>query len=361
MSGHRFRRVQVNSIDVLNEQLRTGAIFAYFILGPETVSSGEGVRYVAKNQTDRGLENWFGDLVNQLVQEQRLAESALDRTLVNWVTDKIEFENVQLDEQGKTTEVQAEDIIRQWAPVVFVYLLWISILFSTQQLMTNTIEEKSNRLVEVLLSSISAVAIMSGKVIGIALTGFTVVTFWLLMAASLFLGLPALLGIDLPIDLASVLADPLFILSFIVYYLLGYLFFAALLAGLGSLCSDLKQANNLVAPIQIFMIMPLIMMIPIAEDPSSILARILSWFPPFTPFVMMNRAAAPPAAWEYLGTTLLLMASLLVIFWFAAKLFRVGILMTGKPPGIREIARLLSAPVSSYPSIGANRKYSEAS
>ena len=99
-------------------------------------------------------------------------------------------------------------------------------------------------------------------------------------------------------------------MSFIVYFILGYLFYAALLCGIGSLANNLKEAQTLMMPIQLLLIVPLVVMVPIGRDPNGLLAQVLSWFPPFTPFVMMNRAAFPPGWITYVGTTLLMLVSI---------------------------------------------------
>ena len=90
-------------------------------------------------------------------------------------------------------------------------------------------------------------------------------------------------------------------------------------------------------------------MMPVARDPNGTLARVLSFVPPFTPFVMMNRAAGPPSAFEYAATTILLVASLAAVYWGAAKIFRIGILMTGKAPKPGEILKWLRVPVGLVP------------
>ena len=92
--------------------------------------------------------------------------------------------------------------------------------------------------------------------------------------------------------------------------------------------------------------LPILLMVPIGRDPNGTLAQVLSYIPPLTPFVMMNRAAAPPSTFEYLSTTILLIISIILALWVAAKIFRIGILLTGKPPGAMEILRWLKAPVS---------------
>ena len=100
------------------------------------------------------------------------------------------------------------------------------------------------------------------------------------------------------------------------------------------------------------LIVPLIVMIPIGKDPNGTLAKVMSYIPLFTPFTMMNRAAAPPTLVEYVTTSILLLVSVGVAMWAAAKVFRIGVLLTGKPPKIREIFRWIKAPVGAVPDRG---------
>ena len=346
ISANYFRMIETSDLDRLNKMIESEELFAYFIIGHNIIEDINDAEYVSNNLTDRDLEIWFGELVSQYVRDQRLARSNIDAETADWLGEAIAFEGITLGGDGEAEEVDSTDIARQWAPVAFVYFLWISVMINTQMLITNTIEEKSNKLVEVLLSSVSAISLMGGKIIGIAATGLTIIIAWLTMVLAFFTGLPMLAGLELPIDLSSVMADPWFLGSFIIYFLLGYLFYAALLVGLGSLCNNQKEAQNLIMPVQLIQMVPIFLMIPIGRDPNGTLAQVLSYIPPLTPFVMMNRAAGTPSTHEYIATTILLLVSIVVAFWLAAKIFRVGILMTGKPPGVKEIFRLLRAPVT---------------
>jgi ABC-type Na+ efflux pump permease subunit len=229
--------------------------------------------------------------------------------------------------------------------VAFVYLLWISVFVIAQMLLTNTIEEKSNKIMEVLLSSVSPIQLMAGKIVGIAGTGLTMVVSWVVFFLASVKVMPLLLDQLPDIDFALIARDPIYIASFLAYFILGYLFLAAVLVGIGSVCSSLKEAQNLMGPVTIIMIIPLLAMVPIGQDPNGTIAKVLSYIPPFTPFVMMNRAAGPPAPMEYVVTTILLVVSIAIALWAAAKLFRIGILMTGKPPKPMEILRWIRAPV----------------
>lgn len=329
----------------LNTMISDESLFAYFVIGAEPIVDSDGSRYVSKNLTNKDLLNWFGGYVSRQIRKERLRQEEIEPSVANWIQQPLIFAGTQISAAGEEEQVTADDVVHQWAPVVFVYLLWISILINSQMLLTNTIEEKSNKLIEVLLSSISPIELMAGKILGIAATGLTIIGIWVLMILSLLVFLPLSLDIALPFDLSTVASDPWFLTSFLLYFVLGYLLYAAILVGLGSVCNNLKEAQNLMLPVQLIQVIPIIVMVPIGRDPNGLLAQILSYVPPLTPFVMMNRAAAPPTTSEYVITTLLLVISIAVALWAAAKIFRVGILLTGKRPGIREIIRWLRAPV----------------
>ena len=331
-------------IETLNEMVKKEELFAYFIIGDDPVHGERPIRYVSSNLTDEDLRRWFGNLATEAVRDVRLQEKEIDPDVAEWLQTPVEIESKKLGASGEE-EVDATDRVRQWAPVAFVYLLWIAIFSIAQMLLTNTVEEKSNRIMEVLLSSVSPLQLMNGKIAGIAVTGLLMVSAWVVFVIAAVMGLPRLLGDTLSVDLTSIATDAFYLGSFVVYFLLGYLFFAALLVAIGSVCNSLKEAQNLQSPVMILLMVPLFSMMPIAQDPNGTLAKVLSYVPPFTPFVMMNRAAGPPAAWEYVATTALLLVSLVFVMWAAAKVFRVGVLMTGKPPKVSEILRWIRVPV----------------
>lgn len=344
ISTNDYRQQPGGSEDELNQQLISGELFAYFILEAELLEDSRRAQYISNNLTDQTLQTWFGRHVSQHVQSERLAQSNLDAETAKWISEPVEFEGITIGKDG-TREVDSQDVVRQWAPVAFVFFLWISILINTQLLLTNTVEEKSNKLIEVLLSSVSPIELMAGKILGIAGTGLTIIGCWGLILLLFFIGLPSLAGANLPVDPVAIIGEPRALALFLMYFVLGYLLYAALLVGLGSLCNNLKDAQNLIMPVQMIQLIPMLLLVPIAQDPNGSLAVFLSYIPPLTPFVMMNRTAGPPTSMEYITTTVLLVISIVIAFWFAAKLFRIGILMTGKPPSLREIGKLLKAPV----------------
>ncbi len=336
-------------LEELNRKVVDQELFGYFVVGKDPVKGEGEFKYVSANLTDDDLLRWFSRLATDAVRERRLEEKEIDKEVAAWIQEPLRFSSKTVGKEGTEEDVDVQDKIRHFAPVAFVYLLWFAVFLNSQMLLTNTVEEKSNRIMEVLLSSVSPSQLMAGKIAGIAATGLTVVGSWAIFFYLAVKFIPRLMAEDPPFDLSVIATDPFYMGSFVVYFFLGYLFMSALLVGIGSVCNSLKEAQNMMMPVTLLTIVPLLLMIPIAEDPNSTLAKGLSYFPPFTPFVMMNRAAAPPSAFEYVATTILMVASIVFVHWAAAKVFRIGILMTGKPPKPAEILKWIRAPVGVVP------------
>ncbi|HGY90033.1 MAG TPA: ABC transporter permease [Planctomycetes bacterium] len=325
------------------EALNEGRIFAYIVVGKDPIETSQGNKYVSNNLTDDALRNWFARFASEVVREKRIEREGIDEEVIRRIQTPVVFKAVQLTETGEETKVESVDKAMQFIPIAFVYLLWIAIFMISQMLLTNTIEEKSNRTIEVLLSSVSPTELMAGKIVGIALTGLTVVLCWVMFFVLTIKAAPAM-NLEPPFDLTPLITYPKYLVSFVVYFLLGYLLYASLLVGIGSVCNSLKEAQNLMMPVSVMLMIPLFTMFPIVQDPNGALARVMTFIPLTTPFAMMNRAAADIPTWEYLVSGVLLLATIALFVWAAGKIFRVGILMTGKPPKLKEIIRwVLSA------------------
>ena len=353
----RYQRVDVpadvaDAEEWLRERMQAKELFAYFLLGRDPVGTEEqpkGFKYVSNNTIDDELQDWVAGIANEEVRHRRFEDRQISKSTAEAILKPLNFQELQISKEGEETKVSGRDELRQVAPIVFVYLLWLTVFITVQMLLTNTIEEKSNRIIEVLLSSVSPLELMKGKVLGIAATGLTMILSWVFFSFLALKFLPQLMGGEKAPDLMVFFQEPIFIASFIGYFIAGYLFYAAILVGVGSVCNSLKEAQNLMNPVMILLIIPLAAMMPIGKDPNGTLAKVLTYIPFFTPFTMMNRAAGPPAWWEYALTSVLMVVSIFLAFWAAAKIFRIGILMTGKPPKVLEIVRWLRAPVGTVP------------
>ena len=312
-------------------------------------------KYVTRqeNLADSNLKNWFGRHAGDLLRDRRVGKLRIAKGDADWVSAGVRWDEKRATASGREEEVEKSDTFLQFAPVVFVYLLWITIFTSANFLLTNTVEEKSNRIIEVLLSSVSPQQLMVGKILGLAATGLVMVGSWAFFAYA-GIKIAPLFGESIGsgvanLGLEKIVANPRYMISFIVYFLAGYLLYASVLAGIGSVCNSLKEAQNLMQPVVIFLIVPLLAMIPIAQEPNGPLAKFLTYIPLFTPFIMMNRAGGPPSSLEYLITSVLIIATIWIALKLAGKVFRIGVLMTGKPPKIREIWGWLRQPEGAVP------------
>jgi ABC-2 type transport system permease protein len=346
-SLERFERVAVPAGSEPEPELRKlleqgdDVLFAYFVIAKDPLDSVEGQKYVSNNLTDESLASWFREHAGAVVRNERIKREGLDPEVIARLDQSVTFESKKVSDSGEEAEVSVLDQAKQWAPAGFTYLLWISVFATASMLMNGIVEEKSNKLIEALLSCVSPMELMSGKVLGIAATGLTLVAGWVVMYFGLFLVLPVWISGMRDRNLADLVTQPAYLFSFLVYFVLGYLMYGAILLALGSLCSSPQDAQNMMGPVVMLLLLPLIAMMPVVQDPNGLIARVLSYIPLFTPFTMMNRAAGPPSWWEYVLTTLLLIGTVYSTLWAAAKVFRIGILMTGKPPRPKELWRII--------------------
>ncbi|NBP24247.1 MAG: ABC transporter permease [Proteobacteria bacterium] len=230
-----------------------------------------------------------------------------------------------------------------------MYLLWIAVFGVSQMLLNSLIEERSNRILEVLMSSVTPLELMAGKLVGVAAVGtvmalawigsLVLVTFWMIHTSGAAALAPDSMVTRLPIELATLLGDSWLLPAFGLYFLLGYLFYAGVILALGSTCNDLKEAQNFTGVIALLMMVPLVSITFIPKDPNGPVATVLSWIPPYTPFVMMNRVAAHPPMLEVIGTLVLLVVSDIVVLWACARIFRIAVLRTGQPASLAQLLR----------------------
>jgi ABC-2 type transport system permease protein len=203
-----------------------------------------------------------------------------------------------------------------------------------QQMLSSVIEEKNSRIIEMLLSAVSPFELMAGKILGLGAIGLTIVGLWITVSY----GYIVWQGIS--VDISGKL-----LFCFVVYYILGFLLFSSLLAAIGSICNTLKETQELMMPIIMIMVLPMVAWFKLVQSPDGIFARVLSLVPPVSPLVMPLRISAGSnvSNIEILASVGLLAASVLLMMWLAGKIFRTGILMYGKRPSLREISRWLRA------------------
>lgn len=299
-----------------------------------------GIQYWSANLADEDLKDEVERAANDEFRRTEYESALGDKASVVKTVQRTHLPFAALNPKKEAGEeaVSIADQIRQWAPTGFVYLLWIAIFTISQMLLNNTIEEKSNRIIEVLLSSVTPGELMMGKLGGIAAVGLTMIGAWILSLVAI-LQLKAGQEAEIARELLKVLQTSGLLSAFVLYFVLGYLLYSGIFLAIGSLCNTLKEAQNMMGPIMIIMIVPLMTMMFIPKEPNGTLATVLSWIPLYTPFVMMNRAAADPPLFDRVGTLILLVATTIGVLWLSGRIFRIGILRTGQPPKLMELVR----------------------
>ncbi|NNF06265.1 MAG: ABC transporter permease, partial [Candidatus Eisenbacteria bacterium] len=315
-------------IETLSEDVKEKKITSFIVLSPGLVEGTSGSEYYTSNVSREEPRRSIVRALTEVVREARFNESGIEQELVQAIYAPVATRDFDLS-STETTEVDSGSReARAFIPMIFVYLMFIGILSQSQTMLTSTVEEKSNRVMEVLLSSVSPFQLMAGKMLGLALVSMTLFLVWMGGAAFMIV----------KNDLQSLVQFST-LAYFLVYFFFGYLIYAAIMAAMGSLCNDLKEAQNLMTPFMVIMFVPLALMYWIGQNPDHVLGVALSYVPLFTPFLMINRlsSALPPGGFEIALSIIVLIVSLFGTVWLAGRVFRIGVLMYGKPPAMREV------------------------
>ncbi|MBN1845201.1 MAG: ABC transporter permease [Sedimentisphaerales bacterium] len=318
------------------EGLRRGEMDAYVVLEPEILDGRGSIQFYSRDTKASDLD-YIGrveNLLNQAVINKRCQREKLDAELIGRLRQRVGFRQIMLGAEvnQERQQKQSETITRMMLPFFFMYLMFLGIMGMGQQLLTSVIEEKNSRVIEVLLSAVTPFELMAGKILGLAAIGVTMMTIWCAAAY----GAARWQGMNIPLE-------PNLLFYFVIYYVLGFLFFSSLLVGIGSVCNTIKEAQSLMMPVTMLLIIPLLAWYNLARNPEGTLAVVLSFIPPTMPLVMILRICASEHTpfVQILISLFLLATCVLLTTWAAAKVFRTGILMYGKRPGLREILRWL--------------------
>jgi len=316
-------------------KLRRGELDAYVVLDADILQGTGKMRIHTHKPKPGDMDSMWAieNTLREIIVDQRIKERNLSPDLLQGLYDvRVEKVAIGSADEADRVERQRDTVARMLAPFFFMYLLFLGIITMGQHMLSSVIEEKNSRVMEVLLAALSPFEIMAGKILGLVGIGLSVVALWGLTAYA------AARWQGLTIEIA-----PAVLPYFIVYYVLAFLLFGSFMVGVGSICNTIKETQSLMMPVMLCCVVPLIAWQNIVRDPSSGLARGFSFFPPTTPMVMILRLSAgfEVPMIEVLASIALLAAAVLATMWVAAKVFRTGILMYGKRPGLLEVARWL--------------------
>jgi len=320
----------------LDREVLSGQIGAWIWIGPEALA-GERVSYHAQSVSNFVTQSVLADALTRVISGSRLAGAGIDPAQVDALTAAVRLETVRVSAEGSRREGGGAGFA---LAMTLFFLLYTVTLIYGQQVMNGVLEEKTSRIVEVVLATTRPFELLAGKLLGIAGVGLTQLGIW--MGAGLVLTAPGVLAAmtRLPEGFTLPEVSPALALHFLGHFVLGFLLFATLYAAVGAASNDVKEAQQLAGFVVIFVVAPVMVMFTIINDPDSTLATVLSLLPPFTPLLMLLRIAVKtPPAWQvatgYLLTTLFVAG----LVWACARIYRVGLLMHGKRPTLAELWR----------------------
>ena len=302
---------------------------------PADVLESGSINYISKDMFNEATMDKLRGRLNPIVIKQRFASEGIDYGRVNTLTQRIRFKEMKLTKSGV---MQQGEVYFEYALVIiFIMILYMSLLTWGMSVQRSIIEEKSSRVIEVLLSSLEPKDLFFGKLIGIGSLGLTQIVIW----AVIMFGIGSVGTVFAVAQFMSyVNVEVMDLVFFCVFFVLGFMFYSALFAVIGSVCSTEQDAQNLQPLVIMPLIIPMMSMWFIIQNPNATVSVVLSMIPFFSPMLMLGRVVLTDISWWELGLSILiLLASIYVVTLFAAKVFRVGILMYGKRPGLREIVR----------------------
>jgi ABC-2 type transport system permease protein len=301
---------------------------------PAAALAGGAVDYITRDVRSLQIMERFEDVLDEIVLRLRLAREGLEYDRVRLLTSGVSMRMRQITASGRMEE---RDFLSDWGLVfIFVMLLYVLLLTWGITISRSIIEEKSSRVVEVLLSSVKPVDLLLGKVVGIGIAGLTQLSIWSVVGFFITRYGSSMAG---PV-LANVEVSPTIFLWMVVYFLLGFLLYASIFTVIGSVCSTEQDAQQLQGLVTMPMIVPILVLMLIIQSPNGTASVVLSLIPLFTPMIMLARIILVEPPWWQLGLSVFLMVfSTYLTVSFSARIFRVGILMYGKRPSLRELIR----------------------
>ncbi|MDB5440224.1 MAG: hypothetical protein JWM33_2651, partial [Caulobacteraceae bacterium] len=314
---------RIASAGLASKQGGWGRLDAVMVVYP----SGQTIGVDIWSRTVTGApdaENAVRDAVGDWMQGEMLRKAGIDPALAG------ALQNVRPAMQHFSTSGQELSFRNARLPSLVSFglamALFILVMAGTGILLNGVIEEKSSRILEVLLTSAEPREILFGKILGAAGVAGTLVLLWMVMGG-------VILATTQP-ETAQAVGALMFGRGLIFYFLLylvgGYVMFAAIITAVGSFCETTREAQSLLGPLMMLLMLPVVVMSQVLLHPDLPLLAILSWVPNFTPFLMMARAASSPPLWQVIGTAVEMAVTTSLVVWAAGRAFRTGALTSGK-------------------------------
>ena len=318
--------------EAAKQAVLAGTLDAYVVLPPDVLTESKA-EYYAKSVTDSEGIRAVDRAIEKAVFFKRISSAGIDPAHVAALTRPLDLKRLRVSDKGETEDRGVSFFLS----LILVMMIYVGTLMWGQVVMTGVIEEKTNRVVEVIVSSTTPRNLLFGKLVGVGGAGLLQFGIWILalVGVSLASGSMAFLsGVDLPE------INPVLIAAFPIFFLLGFFLYASLYAAIGSAVNTIQEAQNFIFPVMLPIILAMVCWPVVMRAPDSNLSVILSLIPFMTPILMFLRMSVlMPPVWQIALSIVLTSLTIALVIWIAARIYRVGILMYGKPPNFPEMLR----------------------
>ncbi|MBP5573145.1 MAG: ABC transporter permease [Bacteroidales bacterium] len=354
------------SIDSTKRLVQEGKYdIALFIPATELNLPSSAVVYSMK-QVPMNVEDHIREIMKNEIQVQKLLASGVDPDILEQIKTEVNLSVIRMDEGGGEKETFTE--IQLLLGMVLALLIYLFIMLFGGQVMQGVMEEKSNRIVEIIVSSVKPFQLMMGKIIGVSLVALTQFLMWILLTGAIYLGFSAAVGISNPqaISTGTVMTQQIsnsnimdnegvqnivnivrsidfgaILTGFLIFFVLGYLLYATLFAAIGAVVENNTDSQQFTLPVTVPLIIGILTAVYIVNNPDGSLALWMSMIPFTSPIVMMVRIPFGVPIWQVAVSALILLGTFIGMTWVAAKIYRTGILMYGKKLSYKEIFKWL--------------------
>jgi ABC-2 type transport system permease protein len=332
----------------LSQRVKSGEFYGFLEIGPDVTRPPEkdadptakpedrvSLRYQTSKPQESDFAEWAREVVSAGVVRERLEGAGHHVAEIQRLQQPVNLRTRGLSKVNPTTgeyeepKVEAE-LVNIFVPIGLLVLMYMLILIGATPAMQGVVEEKMNRIAEVLLGSVRPFELMLGKLLGMTAVSLTV--------SAVYFG--AAYSVANHYQVADLLRPGL-LAWFVVYQILALLLYGSLFIAVGAAASDMKETQSLLMPVMIIVMLPMFMITPIVMDPTSTFSTLVSFFPPSTPMIMIARQAVPPGIpwWQPVLGIVLVLATTLGCVYAAGRIFRVGLLMQGKGAKLSDLVK----------------------
>ena len=348
---HRETATTEEEKTALQERVRTKNLYAYLEIPEDVFANGE-VRFYARTATNFNIQNALRRIISDIVRDKRFAESGYSRREVSRLMRSVGFNAYAVkSSRGKDGGAKVESAIETGARLglgyILVFVLYMFVLIYANSIMRSVLEEKTTRIVEVIISSVKPHQLLLGKLVGVCSVCLTMFAIWVIFGVLLVMNIKPILGIfgidSLPIQFVQVIgtikaSSGEVLTYFFIYFIIGFFMYSTLYAVVGAICSSEEEAQQTGVPLTMLIVVPFVLMFQLFRIPDSTLSVLLSHVPFFSPILMFMRInVLMPPLWEILLNIVLMCATVLLVTLISGKIYRIGILMYGKRPTLGQL------------------------